>query len=272
MAFLSWVSTVFSATEMSGVLASTSICFDLSVFEIFSPLSYGGRIILVQNALSLASLSAGSEVTLINTVPSALNELLRVRAVPPSVCTINLAGEPLKSTLVEEIYDRTSTSKVYDLYGPSEDTTYSTFALRTADGPQTIGKPIANTRIYILDAHLQPVPIGIAGELYIGGDGLARGYLNRPELTAEKFIPSPFSDDPNSRLYRTGDLARYLSDGSIEFLGRIDNQVKIRGFRIELGEIEAILNQHPFVRETVVLAREDSPGDKRLVAYVFGPG
>ena len=268
MAFLSWVSTVFSATEMSGVLASTSICFDLSVFEIFSPLSYGGRIILVQNALSLASLSAGSEVTLINTVPSALNELLRVRAVPPSVCTINLAGEPLKSTLVEEIYDRTSTSKVYDLYGPSEDTTYSTFALRTADGPQTIGKPIANTRIYILDAHLQPVPIGIAGELYIGGDGLARGYLNRPELTAEKFIPSPFSDDPNSRLYRTGDLARYLSDGSIEFLGRIDNQVKIRGFRIELGEIEAILSQHLFVRETVVLAREDSPGDKRLVAYV----
>ena len=268
MAFLSWVSTVFSATEMSGVLASTSICFDLSVFEIFSPLSYGGRIILVQNALSLASLSAGSEVMLINTVPSALNELLRVRAVPPSVCTINLAGEPLKSTVVEEIYDRTSASKVYDLYGPSEDTTYSTFALRTADGPQTIGKPIANTRIYILDTHLQPVPIGIAGELYIGGDGLARGYLNRSELTADKFIPNPFSDDPNSRLYRTGDLARYLSDGSIEFLGRIDNQVKIRGFRIELGEIEAILSRHPFGRETVVLAREDSPGDKRLVAYV----
>ena len=267
-AFLSWVSTVFNATEMSGVLASTSICFDLSVFEIFSPLSCGGRMILVQNALGLTSLSAATEVTLVNTVPSALNELLRMKAVPPSVRTINLAGEPLKSTLVQEIYGTTSASKVYDLYGPSEDTTYSTFALRTADGPQTIGKPITNTQIYILDGHLQPVPIGIAGELYIGGAGLARGYYNRPELTAEKFIPDPFGDEFNSRLYRTGDLARYRSDGSIEFLGRMDNQVKIRGFRIELGEIEAVLGKHPMIREAVVLAPEDRPGDRRLVAHV----
>ena len=267
-AFLSWVSTVFNAKEMSGVLASTSICFDLSVFEIFSPLSCGGRMILVQNALGLTSLSAATEVTLVNTVPSALNELLRMKAVPPSVRTINLAGEPLKSTLVQEIYGTTSASKVYDLYGPSEDTTYSTFALRTADGPQTIGKPITNTQIYILDGHLQPVPIGIAGELYIGGAGLARGYYNRPELTAEKFIPDPFGDEFNSRLYRTGDLARYRSDGSIEFLGRMDNQVKIRGFRIELGEIEAVLGKHPMIREAVVLAPEDRPGDRRLVAHV----
>ncbi|EDN67483.1 Non-ribosomal peptide synthetase/polyketide synthase [Beggiatoa sp. PS] len=137
-----------------------------------------------------------------------------------------------------------------------------------ATAPISIGQPIANTQIYILDRYLQPVPIGISGELHIGGVGLARGYLNRPDLTAEKFIKNPFSDDPNSRIYKTGDLARYLPNGNIEYLGRIDNQVKIRGFRIELGEIEAVLLQHQAIREAVVTLSKTQSNDKRLIAYV----
>jgi len=161
-------------------------------------------------------------------------------------------------------------------YGPTENTTFTCcYQIPTSnslDVSVPIGKPIANTQIYILDRHLQPVPIGVPGELCIGGDGLARGYLNRPDLTQEKFIPNPFSPEPNSRLYKTGDLARYLPDGNIEFLGRIDNQVKIRGFRIELSEIEVVLTQHPQVRDAVVIAREDETGIKRLAAYVVSEG
>jgi amino acid adenylation domain-containing protein len=268
VAFLSWAHTVFTADEMASVLASTSICFDLSIFELFAPLSRGGRVVVVKDALALMTLPVGSQITLINTVPSAIADLLRMNRIPSSVSTINLAGEPLKRSLVKEIYERTTATKVYDLYGPSEDTTYSTYTLRMGEGLQTIGRPISNTRIYILDSRLQPVPIGVPGELYIGGAGLARGYLNRPELTAEKFIPNPFSTGLGARLYKTGDRARYLPDGNIEFLGRVDNQVKVRGFRIELGEIERVLRQHPAVRDTVVALREDTPGDKRLVAYL----
>jgi len=197
-----------------------------------------------------------------------MNELLRLDAIPPSVRVINLAGEPLRTDLARRIYESTSVRKVHDLYGPSESTTYSTWTCRSADGRQTIGRPIANTQIYILDAHRNPVPIGVVGEIYIGGAGVARGYLNRPELTAERFIYRSLDGEPVQRLYKTGDLARYLPDGNIEFLGRLDNQVKIRGFRIELGEIESVLSQYPGVRESVVVAREDAPGDKCLVAYL----
>ncbi len=269
VALLEWARMHFAPEALSSVLASTSLCFDLSVFELFVPLSGGGKIILSENVLQLPTLPAAKEVTLINTVPSAMAELLRINGVPPSVHTINLAGEALLTPLVQQIYHLQTIKQVFDLYGPSEDTTYSTCALRKSDGPATIGRPIINTQIYLLDHNLQPVPVGISGEIYIGGAGLARGYLHCPELTAEKFLPHPFSTEPGARLYKTGDLARYLPDGNIEFLGRIDHQVKIRGFRIELEEIEAILRQHPAVQEAVVLAREDIPGDKRLVAYVI---
>ncbi len=266
--FLLWAHSVFTKEELTGVLASTSICFDLSVFELFAPLTCGGKIILAENALALPGLSAASEVTLINTVPSAMAELVRLNGIPPSVRTVNLAGEALSASLVQQIYETTSAKRVYDLYGPSEDTTYSTYALRTPHGPKTIGRPISNTRVYVLDGHMNPVPIGIPGQLYIGGDGLARGYFNRPDLTAEKFIPDPFSGSPGARLYNTGDLARYLPDGNIEFIGRVDNQVKLRGFRIELGEIESVLVQHPEVQAAAAIVREDTPGAKRLVAYI----
>ncbi|TMA84968.1 MAG: amino acid adenylation domain-containing protein [Deltaproteobacteria bacterium] len=268
VAFLSWAHFAFGKEELSGVLASTSICFDLSVFEIFAPLTCGGTIIIAKDALALTTIPNRSKVSLVNTVPSAINELLRRDAIPPSVLVINLAGEPLSPELVQRIYESTSVQKVHDLYGPSESTTYSTRMCRSADGPQTIGQPIANSRVYILDAHRNPVPIGVVGEIYIGGDGVARGYLNRPQLTAERFIGHSFDGMPEQRLYKTGDLARYLPDGNVQFIGRADTQVKIRGYRIELGEIETVLGQHSSVQSSAVMVREDTSGDKRLVAYV----
>jgi acyl carrier protein len=186
------------------------------------------------------------------------------------VVTVCLAGEPLPTRLVERIYDSAQVQRVFDLYGPSEDTTYSTFVLRTRGAPATIGRPIANTRAYVLDARREPVPIGAVGELYLAGDGLARGYLDRNELTAERFVSGSFGGRTVDRAYRTGDLARYRPDGTLEFVGRTDHQVKIRGFRIELGEIEAALAKHEEVKDVVVVAREDRPGDKRLVAYITG--
>jgi amino acid adenylation domain-containing protein/FkbH-like protein len=266
VAFVYWAKTVFGPADMDGVLASTSICFDLSIFEMFVPLSWGGKVILAENALALASLSAANEVTLINTVPSAMRELLRVKGVPGSVRVVNLAGEPLPTALVDKIYAESSVEKVFDLYGPTETTTYSTFTLRQPKLPATIGRPLANEQIYILDSQRQLVPIGVPGELFIGGDGLARGYLERPELTAERFVPHPFVS--GARLYRTGDLAKWRQDGNLEFLGRIDHQVKIRGFRIELGEIESAVKKQSGVSDAVVVAREDGFGNKRVVAYV----
>ncbi|MEH2041206.1 non-ribosomal peptide synthetase [Nostoc sp.] len=268
VAFLHWVKTVFNSEDLAGVLAATSICFDLSVFELFAPLCWGGKVILVKNVLSL-SMTADEQVTLINTVPSAIAELLRSQSIPASVRTINLAGEPLPKKLVEQLYQQTNVQQVFNLYGPSEDTTYSTYTLvQPEDSIVSIGRPIANTQVYVLDGNLKPVPIGVRGELYIAGCGLARGYLHRPELTDQKFVHNPFEEAGGSRLYKTGDLVRYLPDGNIEYLGRIDHQVKIRGYRIELGEVEAALSQHPQVMTSVVIAQVDETDNKRLVAYI----
>ena len=261
-----WARENYSDAELAGVLAGTSICFDLSIFELFVPLSWGGRVILVDNALALPELGSVGGVTLANTVPSAMAELVRLGGLPDSVRTVNLAGEPLSAKLVDAIYARGTVQRVMDLYGPSEDTTYSTAALRKAGQAATIGQPISNTRVYILDEGLQPVPVGAVGELYIAGAGLARGYLRRPDLTGERFLPDPFSSVPGARMYRTGDLGRFRLDGNIEFLGRSDHQVKIRGFRIELGEIESAIGRFPGVRDAVVAVAEQA-GDKRLVAY-----
>jgi amino acid adenylation domain-containing protein len=276
---LHWARGIYGPEDLAGVLASTSICFDLSVFELFLPLAWGGTVHLAQNALELPQLPTASEVTLINTVPSAISELVRTGSVPASVRTVCLAGEPLRGALVRRIYAPGTVEGVWNLYGPSEDTTYSTWAriARDASREPAIGRPIADTRAYLLGAEMEPVPVGAPGELYLGGDGLARGYLGRPELTAERFVPDPFAG-PGSRLYRTGDLARYREDGEdgeIEFLGRIDHQVKVRGFRIELGEIEAQLLAHPAVHDAVAVVREVAAGegtDRRIVAYVVLQG
>jgi amino acid adenylation domain-containing protein len=269
VARLRWAHCRFSPAECAAVLASTSICFDLSVFELFVPLSRGGRVVLVQDALELPA--APTAATLLNTVPSVLAALLRQGGLPASVHTVNLAGEALPANLAARLAREPGVRRILNLYGPSEDTTYSTCAelpRGAATAPPPIGRPLPGTSAHALDRSLRPLALGVAGELYLGGVGLARGYHARPELTAERFVPSPFGTEPGARLYRTGDLVRRLTDGSLDFLGRADQQVKIRGFRIEPGEIEAALLAHPGVREAAVAACEDAAGALELVAYL----
>ncbi|HEX4959260.1 MAG TPA: amino acid adenylation domain-containing protein [Thermoanaerobaculia bacterium] len=269
-----WARTAFPSEALAGVLAATSICFDLSVFEIFAPLSWGGTVILAGNALALPTLPARGEVTLVNTVPSAMAELA-AGELPAALRTVNLAGEALAPELAERIYRHPQIEQVWNLYGPTEDATYSTWArVERGAARVTIGRPLPGTQAYVLDGRLQPVPGGVPGELFLAGAGGARGYLGRPDLTAERFLPDPFGTQPGGRLYRTGDLARWLASGELEHLGRLDHQVKVRGFRIELGEIEAALGSLPGVRQAVVVVRSDgsdrSPGFQRLVAYLVG--
>ncbi len=268
-ALMCWSRENFSDAELRGVLASTSICFDMSVFELFAPLAWGGTVILADNALALPDLPARDEVTLIDTVPSAMAELLRQGAVPASVRTVNLGGEPLRGELARRVHALGTVERLLNLYGPSEDTTFSTVAAVGPEGEPTIGRILTNSRGYILDRRLRPTPAGVPGELYLGGAGISRGYLGRPDLTAERYVPDPFSGVPGERLYKTGDLVRLRNDGELEFLGRLDHQVKVRGFRVELGEIEAALLAHPGIRDAAVLAL-GVDGDRRLVAYVAG--
>ncbi|MCM2461141.1 non-ribosomal peptide synthase/polyketide synthase [Pseudomonas sp. CG7] len=299
LALIDWSRSVYSRDDIQGVLASTSVCFDLSVWELFVTLANGGSLIIARNALELPQLPARDQVRLINTVPSAIAALQRSGEIPASVRIINLAGEPLKQSLVDTLYQHPtcgselardsgvpitdgSTDRapsrarslpqlggvehVYDLYGPSEDTTYSTWTRPTAGGPANIGRPLKHTASYLLDADLQPVPQGVSAELYLSGAGITRGYLGQAAMTAEKYVPNPFSTH-GERLYRTGDLPRYQADGALQYVGRIDHQVKVRGFRIELGEIEARLLQQPQVRELAVLAQDGEHG-QQLVAFI----
>lgn len=264
-----WSRDTYSNRELSGVLASTSICFDISIFEIFVPLCWGGAVIIVDNPIELPRLPEAAKVTLINTSPSIMSQLIKGGQLPSGLQTVNLAGEPLKRRLVQQIYGATNAKRVVNLYGPTEDTTYSTcVSLEKDDSREVpIGRPIANTQAYVLDAELEPVEAGEVGNLYIGGDGLARGYLDRPELTAQSFIPNSFTETPGERLYRTGDLARWNRDGNLEFLGRADHQVKIRGVRIELGEIESVLLEQSQVREVTVVVHGEDTGNQQLAAY-----
>lgn len=269
-AFLHWALQTYTPTQLQGVLAGTSVCFDLSIFELFVPLSCGGTVILADDVLQLSQIDARDRVTLINTVPSAIAALLRISTLPESVHTVNLAGEPLPRFTVDQLYEQPMIQHVYNLYGPSETTTYSTYAHipQTEGLAPTIGRPIANTQVYVLDAQLEPVPNRIVGELYIGGAGVAQQYYNRPALTAERFMPNPLSSQAGSRWYKTGDLARYKANGIIEFLGRSDHQVKIRGFRIEPGELEHAFLQHSAIQEAVIHIGEDATGSPQLIAYL----
>ena len=264
---LQWSRESFSDEQISGVLASTSVCFDLSIYELFVPLSRGGTVVLAQNALQLPELVGREQVTLVNTVPSAMTELLRSGGLPRSVKVVNLAGEPLKGSLVKGLYDQDSIEAVFNLYGPSEDTTYSTYVQvdRDSESEPSIGRPLGGTRAYVLDQLGQPVPIGVSGELYLGGVGLARGYLGREQLTAERFVEGVVAGE--ARVYRTGDVVRYRQDGELEFVGRADHQVKVRGYRIELGEIEALADQYNGVQEAVAMVRGGS-GREQIVLYV----
>ncbi|HEY7768578.1 amino acid adenylation domain-containing protein, partial [Longimicrobium sp.] len=265
---LHWLRENVTEEERSSVLFSTSVNFDVSIAEVFGTLAWGGKLVLVENALELATVE--EEVVHVSMVPSAAAELLRGGGIPASVKTLNLGGEALPNALAQGLYSLGTVQKVGNLYGPTEDTTYSTYYVVPRGADQVlVGTPVANTQAYVLDAHLQPVPVGVTGELYLAGDGLSRGYASHPAMTAERFVPCPFGV-PGARMYRVMDRVRRRADGEIEYLGRIDFQVKVRGYRIELGEIEARLAEHSGVRAPVVLVREDAPGDRRLVAYYLG--
>jgi amino acid adenylation domain-containing protein len=275
---LLWMQDRYQLTASDRVLQKTPFSFDVSVWEFFWPLLVGARLIVARpgghkDSAYLVGLIRDQEITTIHFVPSMLQLFLEERGL--EACTslrrVICSGEALPYDLQERFFERLQ-AELHNLYGPTEAAVdVSHWQCQPEGDPRRsvpIGRPVANTQLYILDPHGQPVPIGVAGELHIGGVQVARGYLNRPELTTKTFIPDPFRNNPGARLYKTGDLARYRPDGNIEFLGRLDFQVKVRGFRIELGEIETVLSQHPTVREVVVLARQDTPGDRRLVAYV----
>jgi len=265
-----WARRQYASEDLNGVLFGTSVCFDLSVFEMLVPLTAGGRVVIAENPLSLGQMAERGGVRLLNTVPSVIGELTRTTGIPAGVRTVNIAGEALKRTLVKRIYEQSGVERVVNLYGPTEDTTYSTFAVlrREDEGEVPIGRPVSNSQVYVLDEGMQPQPVSVAGEIYLGGEGLARGYCNQPGLTAERFVPDRLSGETGRRLYRTGDRGRWRADGQLEFLGRADRQVKLRGYRIEPGEIEAALSGHEAVSECAVLVAGQEAEKRQLVAFL----
>ncbi|HET7505999.1 MAG TPA: amino acid adenylation domain-containing protein, partial [Kofleriaceae bacterium] len=257
-------------TAGDALMAVTTLCFDISMLELLLPLVTGARVVLASREVAgdgrtLRDALADSGATIMQATPSTWRLLLDAGWSPDPAFRMLCGGEALPPELAHRL--RATGAALWNMYGPTETTIWSAVA-RVGDGPISIGEPIASTELHVLDAHRRLVPLGVPGELYIGGIGLARGYLGRPELTAERFVAHPFPIGLGDRLYRTGDLVRRHGDGTIEFLGRIDHQIKLRGFRIELGEIEAVLAQHAAVHQAVVTVREDAPGDQRLVAYV----
>lgn len=270
-------------TEQDILLAVTTISFDIAVLELYLPLMVGARAILATRTVAadakrLSDLLAQSGATMMQATPATWQMLLTGGWQGDRRLKMLCGGEAMSRNLADQLLERGSS--LWNMYGPTETTVWSAAcAVKPGTGSVPVAGPIANTQIYVLAessyptaGSVHPVPVGIPGEVHIGGDGLARGYLNRPELTNSRFIPDPFSDRPGSRLYKTGDLARFRPDGSLEFLGRIDHQVKLRGFRIELGEIEAVLSRYPLIKQGVVVVREDVPGDQRLVAYFTAKG
>jgi amino acid adenylation domain-containing protein len=264
-AFLAWMQRRFPIGAGERVLGSTSVCFDVHVAEVHHTLASGGALVLVENALSLAELPADLGIVQASMVPTAAQELLRLGALPGTIRRLNLGGEPVAPDLARDLY-AAGVPEVHNLYGPTEDTTYSTHAHITPDGRVTIGRQIAGSRAYVLDGGFQTVPVGVIGDLYLAGAGVSRGYLARPGMTAERYLPDPRV--PGERMYTTGDRARWLPNGELEYFGRSDFQVKVRGYRIEPGEIEAVLRGHPGVENAVVAARGEESA-RRLVAWII---
>jgi amino acid adenylation domain-containing protein len=257
------------------LLAVTTLSFDIAALELLLPLVAGGRVVIAtrdeaRDGAALVGLFAQRRVTVMQATPATWRLLLECGWKGTPGLKALCGGETLSRELATALLERVD--ELWNMYGPTETTIWSAVhRVRTGTGAVPIGRPIANTQMYVLDQQRQPVPIGVAGELYIGGDGVVAGYLNHPDLTADRFVSDPFHPDASARLYRTGDLANYRADGTFDWLGRVDDQVKLRGFRIELGEIEAALLTLPNINDAVVVLREDTPGDKRLMAYVTGP-
>ena len=265
-AFLHWATQEFLPDHFNLVYASSSICFDLSVFELFFPLCSGKPLRIIESGLYIANHLKCDARVLLNTVPGVVESLLKQGADLTAIAMINMAGEPIPPRILQKL-DTTNT-EVRNLYGPTETTVYSTVYHLVKEQPALIGKPIANTYIYILNAEGKKSDVGRTGEIYIGGASVARGYLNNDVLTRERFLPDPFQNNPGSVMYKTGDLGRWLVDGNIEFLGRLDDQVKIHGYRIELSEIEHVLEQSAMVQRAIVMAKKNREGMSRLVAYI----